>query len=407
MILRKPCLSAVGQTVWLRPAKGALRVVAKRNGSSVGSSSRPERKQMFPFIKIIHPDFCARETVEVKQANLVCIQNINELWDLIDKLQEKLERNSAAESIDISAPFRPIYKIACFVPSEKKDPGRKIHAGELGDKDGSDDDAVYGIKGESDLRRVEIDLIISPTLCQRQTVEKYLIFRSLSSIFAQQGKLLEMVGIPNPWPEHFVHGPTGGGSTVGRNSSVAASADADAKFFAEHKAKIDAALFERLLSRHSRQSESASSFSSLFVDSYRAKSHHTPHRSAGSSCGSRVSSTEAFMNEVDSYFTMGNVLLQDVSMEKELEVLKKLRQFLLDYGTLLNFRIDQWKNIIIVLKMHPTNNSSGKQRQTAATSKYSCIADDPRYVFTIPTNFKAHILLESFRVNLPSAKISL
>ena len=102
--------------------------------------------------------------------------------------------------------------------------------------------------------------------------------------------------------------------------------------------------------------------------------------------------------EVDAFVVNGGVLISgELSIAEEFDAIKRLRHFLQDFGSDINFDRTSWKSVVIIINSH----SEGKN------CVIQCIHESDKYVLLVPYSVlkkdKVSVLLEVIRKQLPMA----
>eukprot|EP01034_Spumella_vulgaris_P023235 gene23235-29437_t len=180
--------------------------------------------------------------------------------------------------------------------------------------------------------------------------------------------------------------------------------------------EMNCALFDRSVILNSRKHANNRSMSNMLGDS------NTMYRK-GQSLQKKLD-LRAVQAEVDQYIAVGKVKLKGVPIAEEIAAVERARSFLVDYGAVLNFGLDTWSNIVLILlpthvkpvnakvvanrtakSIQPEgadNNREGFTYQTIKVSDKRCI-----HVVGMPLNFKPRLLLEYMRVHLQTTSLGL
>jgi hypothetical protein len=109
--------------------------------------------------------------------------------------------------------------------------------------------------------------------------------------------------------------------------------------------------------------------------------------------------------------------VKGLSAEVEVEAAENLRNFLHDYGALLNFSTRQWRYVILVLidksKMESPKATSqsrnglskGKIKAMDMTG-FRVVTEGRSYLIDVPYNFRVPAFLQFIRLNLPLSSLT-
>ena len=112
--------------------------------------------------------------------------------------------------------------------------------------------------------------------------------------------------------------------------------------------------------------------------------------------------------------------MKGLSPEVEVEAEANLRNFLHDYGALLNFSTRQWRYVILVLidksKIEkPKNATSGSQSRNGLSkgkfkaldmTGFRIVNEGKSYLIDVPFDFKIPAFLQFVRLNLPLSSLT-
>jgi hypothetical protein len=123
--------------------------------------------------------------------------------------------------------------------------------------------------------------------------------------------------------------------------------------------------------------------------------------------------------QVDAYLSSGNVLVKGLSAEVEVEAAENLRNFLHDYGALLNFSTRQWRYVVLVLidksKMEsPKGSTNSQSRNGLSKGKFKAldmtgfrvVTEGRSHLIDVPYNFRVPAFLQFIRLNLPLSSLT-
>jgi hypothetical protein len=330
-------------------------ITAYRSKSSYLESFCENRKLLRPFIKHVHPDVFALESEAIRFTNMQCIQNLNELWDSI----ENISSSSGGNTVDIRNPLRKEYNLSFHVKM----------------KSGNEAGSVVSPKYKA---TVQIPL----ALRQRQAIGSKAFEADMNVVLLEQGKLFHLIGIENPWFTEPVkkNNPTYSDDSSGHMTNA-----------------LHLRLFERFAAasqRHLRyENEEHVSLASIFSEQKGISRKKKGPRDKG---------LQAF--EVDLFIKNGNVLVKNLSVAEEFAAMGLLRQFLIEFGELLNFRTDRWFAVIFVIESTTDLDRYSTSKKAPALSYEK---KDSFHIVKISPKFKPRALLEHLRVYIPFTKMDL
>ena len=303
------------------------------------------RKILAPLIKRIHPDLFTQESQSIRLLNLTCLQTLNELWDSLERLNVHIiSNNNQIKSKQLPISFKPKYSLSCYI--------RNIYDNEL-----SKIDAI----------------VVSPVeLCRKDVLlTENTMKLSMMKMNKQLGSFFTMIGLTNPW--NIVENEVNQDPFDGESVSITTS-----------QMIIDAQAFQKDIELKYRMTQAT-----LFnTDDKNSKS--STNSSKRSKLKMMPISWHLLRGETDAFIRNGNVLVMNLSPKEEFENIDRLREFLIEYGALLNFRIDKWQLVIIII---------------GGTKGYSYEIKSGRHIINVPDKFKEVKLFECLRKHLPMAKL--
>jgi len=273
----------------------------------------------------------AQHDLGVRQANLQCVQSLNELWDALGEL-EKRTLDGTAE-IFIRNPLKPMYDLYCFTKS----------------------DAVAGTgSGESvAVRRVALTLRPPLELTRQHGISSPSAQKSLARVTQLLVSFFVDAGVPKD-ALPVLESPASASSVSGGRSEADSQPLPSRRQLDAANAQMDAIVFDRAVSaRHFAAATPA--FKSALAS--------TPSPSAASIL-SRKRASQSLQQSCDAYLRSGRVLVQGLELHEEAAALDRLRAFLLDYGGVLNFSHQAWAAVVVVLAKTPPQADGGGERST-------------------------------------------
>jgi hypothetical protein len=321
------------------------------------------RKLLAPLIKRIHPDLFTKETQTIRSLNLTCLQTLNELWDNLERLHTHIvsyNNNNIKSTKQLPISFKQKYHLSCYI----RDNGNN--------NDGNDNNDNND-NNETILKKIDAVIISPIELCKKEEMNNQQITKvSVMKMHRQLGRFFIKTGLTNPW-------------SIMDNNDSNDTFDGDTVCISSSQMIIDTQAFQRDIELKYRMAHAtlfntndSNSKSSINNSSKRSRMKMMPI------------SWHLLRGEADAFIRNGNVLVTNVSPREELESIERLREFLIEYGALLNFRIDKWQMVVVVI---------------GGTKGYSYEMKVGRHVISIPPNFKEVQLFECLRRYLPMARL--
>jgi len=307
------------------------------------------RKILAPLIKRIHPDLFTQESQSIRLLNLTCLQTLNELWDSLERLNVHIiSYNDQKKSQQLPISFKHKYSLSCYIRNNNDN------------------------NNNNNLSKIDA-LVVSPIeLCRKDVLlTENTMKLSIMKMNKQLGSFFTKIGLTNPWNiiENEVNQDPFDGETVSITSSqMIIDAQAFQKDI-ELKYRMAQATLYNIDDKNSRSSTNSSKRSKLKM---------------------MPISWHLLRGETDAFIRNGNVLVMNLSPKEEFENIDRLREFLIEYGALLNFRIDKWQMVIVII---------------GGTKGYSYEMKAGRHIINIPDKFKEVKLFECLRKHLPMAKL--
>ena len=164
------------------------------------------RKDIIPLIKQLHPDLLSHCSMEIKQQNMSCIQNLNDLWDTLECNIEQYNCRQST-SITLQRPFRDKYDLTCYLTPIIDDEGgnvkryaRLTKTRKKGDMIDANIMTVDTVDDSFDDRfKLPLQHIVPTCLCKKHIINEKLFQKSIESILLQQHELFNLAGLQSPW----------------------------------------------------------------------------------------------------------------------------------------------------------------------------------------------------------------
>lgn len=310
------------------------------------------RKVLAPLIKRIHPDLFNQESQTIRSLNLTCLQTLNELWDNLERLHIHIisynDTSKSTKQLPIS--LKQQYNLSCYIRNESTTTNNEIN-----------------------LKKIDAVIISPSELCKKDQLNNQNVIKSsVMKIHKQIGSFFIKTGLTNPW------------SIIDNDQNQSDPFAGETVCISSSQMIIDAQAFQRDIELKYRMAHAT-----LFNTN-----DHNSKSSVNSSKRSRMKmmpiSWHLLRGEADAFIRNGNVLVTNMSPKEELESIERLREFLIEYGALLNFRIDKWQTVVVII---------------GSTKGYSYEMKVGRHVINIPPNFKEVQLFECLQKHLPMAKL--
>lgn len=346
--------------------RGSTLFRARFQRSQCVELSTSSRKLLTPIIMAIHPDRFQNDSKNVQSSNLLCVQTINEVWDIIEGYEESISRSTSLKSnyVDVTQCLKDAYTLLCYIKKEQ-------------------DNETVNLQEPPDnsLEKVDITLKIPVEFrVKGNNMPKNNIIRALSDIYRQMGVVSTVLGIDNKWKDLIKSDLR---SRITRNSE----GTTDEKY---DTAEFHQKLFERALiyNKYGRIDD---------IISYSGRKGKESRKSK--------LMREQLAQDAVLYITSGNVKLRNVTMLEDILIVTKFQDFLVEYGPYLNFDIFAWKNILVVIhgdKVLKRSHSFLTENGSIVKSKYhakkwirySFEKIDGKSLIEIPKDFKAQDLSE-------------
>lgn len=348
-----------------------------RSGKFVPASRHfsVNRKALLPVIMKIHPDRFSQEDAIIQETNLKSMQSINELWDTIIVLKDKIDAGES--NIQISPPFRVSYNFTCFIRPEVDSPESDVDSNE----------SIKSNVTTVDLtpRKIEFTLTPPPNLCTNQTLILSHASGFLDSVYKSLGKFFSLVGEENPFGYDPDLDEESAGEQMerqrmrprGESNSIPGVS----------LAQMDRDMAERYL----RKARGLSIFSHMQPRNERMKKKLVEFHAA----------------QVEIFLMRKRVFVRGLTVVEQIAAVERLRKFLIDFGEVINFSVTTWDNVVIVLCGPPVKKGPGYAAAgevERVVPRYSSEILQGTFVLTVPHKFKSAPMLDLMRESLPAAR---
>ena len=303
----------------------------------------------------------ATHAPDVRAANLSCLQVMLGLWDALDEIETQASRQL---SVHVRRPLKTQYDLECFIKTPP--PPAPFLTGPTAAPTTHPPPAPA-------VRRVTFRLRTPEALTLLQSLPPASAALSLQHIERQLREFFVSAGVAAI--------KTDAAQEQEQDGKGAAAAGLWGLEKGLSEASLDAILFDRAVQRAHAP---VSAFSSLALSSTSASKRRKILTS----------------RDVESYVKSGNLLVRGLSPEQEFKAVERLKEFLRDYGMMLNFSLGGWRRVVLVLV--EGGGSSGSSSTSKKVDGYMVSEVKGVYVVEVPIAFKTKILLESLRTGLGS-----
>lgn len=322
----------------------SLKVI--KNYRSPGRFFSNSRRNIIPAIKCIHPDKFSLESNEVQSINMRCLQTLNEIWDMIDELENSIhDKDNGPKEIKVLSSWKSSYVLNCFYrPCSNKN---------------------------KNMEEIYFKLRVPNSLLDRKVISIADASNSLNNLFVQFGIYLTILELDNPW---------------GKTSSINDQA----------KMPISDNYHESISHLRQRILEASLKFNmkSLNVGIFSNESDRQKNRPD--------KKLQHFKNkiriDVVTYLRMGNVKLKNIDLHEELDLLLKFQEFLIEFGPYLSFDLKNWRFVFFIIYDENIDVEMKKKYQVT-------IIEKNKYIIEVPKSFKTKILLKLLHDQIPYCKL--
>ena len=379
------CLSRKASTVMMHIFQNAIRF----RHQTIVNRWLSVRRDLAPLIKRIHPDMFAQESGQIQKTNLACLQTVNEMIDAIEVIQaicknsvEENNSNSTTRMVEISSPLSKQYALSCYVYQTSLSSLHTVNNQQQQQQQ----------QHQHSVKLSQVILQTPVELCDRQRLPITVIEHNIQRFMQQLGPLHTFAGIPNPFVNESQNGdrtiPTANTNTnqqrYSRNTTFLD--DVSSEVFRKLQQHADVRAFEANI-RHQNRLPTAEVFNTSSAQNRRSRMRD------------RKILWKRTAEEVDAFVANGGVLVSgELTVAEEFDAIKRLRHFLQDFGSDINFDRSSWKSVVIIINNH---NSTGEK------CVIQCIHENDKYVLLLPyavlKKDKVSVLLEVIRTQLPMA----
>jgi hypothetical protein len=321
---------------------------------------------LLPLIKKIHPDFFANETKEIQKTNEECIQNIQELNGQVETLLGSICSHSPEVTIVVNPPFRRKYTFELYVRDT--------------------------LDGKEELSGILLVFVTPSSLVSETSQKVGNVKKSLLILLQNYKKLWISLNLTADFPwQHILDASP---NTTDSSSRSAESLNVE-RIFGKKESIIEEA-FDRAFKKSS-------------LSFYQSRLQQSPIQQPIKRFGKQSGSLQYKMMlkslemEIDS-FILHKLKLLNGTNEQVLQKVSKFRDFLLNHAPLVNFSLETWQDITILLYEATKEQTEPfyemKQIQLPESKKTSTL-------LKIPTSFKTKELISFLHSNVKCSLISL
>jgi len=359
-----------------------------------------------PVLRKIHPDLFVSEGSDIQQANLKCIQSLREIWHSLDDIipqvfiKHRSTTQSSFASIVLKSPLQSTYEITCFFKPQPLQPEESEANLEF---------------VENSIIPIKFRIVTPPALTKSQMLTIQVARSSLLLFLKQKELLFKSLSLEIPW-----------------NGLIPPSLDQEEEnvtsdsLSSAHMQMINSSLFDRAVINHHKNNN----FSNSLFDNI------PQYRKHGKNLQFKLKKQEQ-LAQINKFIEQGHIRLKNVAITDEIIVIEKMRQFLNDYGDVINFSGPGWEKVIFLLEnkanrlqntVTTTNNNTAtttasddktEQDQTSSAVKgkasvkvkkgrniadYAMIEKAGYFICIVPVNFKTASLLHYLQDVLPCSK---
>jgi hypothetical protein len=310
------------------------------------------RKQVSPLLKRIHPDFFSQHHDKIQQDNMHFLQSLNSLIDNVEQLQISCRKRNTC---DITVPLLSSYKFTFHtkLPASTSDP-----------------DAI------PDTKAIQLILNVPRDLTFRQTASSSVIRKRIATLLHRVGPVFEAVEIANPWEladpnEHEEQKAMPWERTSSRARSAPSSATHG---FRKRRVgvSVDDPAIQAAIEEKMVEKSIAGNMTSIFGG---------------------ADNVQLIKGDVDKYIRNGNVVTANLSPMDQLYTMKRLRDFFLKCGHLVNFSFSVWNSVLVLVDGTQTKNTFKKESLKKRT------------IVIVPPKFQSSLLVNYLHKSIPQARL--
>jgi hypothetical protein len=285
------------------------------------------------------------------------LQSLNSLIDNLEQLHGSTMKRSMC---DVTSPLLSTYKFTFHI---KLDP--------ISSEGGDDTDSI------PQTRAINLTVSVPQDLTFRQTASSSIIKKRISALLHRIGPVFEAVGMESPWTLEDGDVDEEKLMPWERTSRRTRSQSTSSQGFRKRRPgvslddpSIQAAIEEKMVEK---------SMAGMF----------SPSIFGGSE------STRLIKGDVDKYIRNGNILTTNLSPIDQLHTMKRVRDFFLKCGHLVNFSFDVWNSVLILIDGSRSKNTFAKESLKK------------RLLITIPPKFQSVQMIQYLHQAVPQARVVL
>ena len=348
---------------------------------------KDSRKQLLPFVKMVHPDIYASESETIQKVNMHCLQSLNELWDCIEFNvmkclgTKKIDDVSNSRKIVLAQKFKNEYNVSFY---------RRLFKSQ-----GASEEKVKVEIVHYEAKIVVPKLLLGSTDVQF-TEKRFTV--CLKLLLQQHGKLYRLADLQDTWTS---------GSTTSDNDDVTDERIKPGSV--PSKQGLYTAIFERLVQRQrfSQASKGSGELNQILSREKRDRDLYSGYYAKGKKEKIIMADQLAIERRIVEVanFLQNNVMVNDsVPAHLQMKAMEHLRMFLLKSGGILNFHVETWQNVFFILVTHNDCKESNKSQSKRNIFKYELKENNFHAVY-IPLDFKARALRDFLFEELPNTSI--
>jgi hypothetical protein len=295
------------------------------------------KKVVFPLIKQIHPDGWTAESEEIQDANLKCLQLVNQLTNRCEIIESSVATDS---QVAVSDPFDAKYELDFYLRDERNG---------------------------NDPRRIRLQLHMPTEFCERQLLTKRTAMSCLSVLYRRISDILRQSNIKHTAPD----------AMPGMND------DCEQENNRKHQSQSGLPdITEATLNEFEFDKKALHRISEL-----RRAGIASPDLLFNMEAERRSGEDGSYVRaSIKTFIMRGNVMTKGLDERDELDAVLRLQRFLEMFALTINFSLETWGHVNFVFV------------RRGAKYRFKEINGDQFVV--APANFKIPALLEFIRTNV-------
>lgn len=355
------------------------------------------KRSFLPLIKSVHPDKYAQEKEVVQATNLSCVQALSELWRILNLITVKMRNRQSLFDINNESLLRQFYNLNCFV--------RKSELSS---------DNNNQVENSEQIKKIVCSIKIPSIMLTKGQIRTVDLKSSFLNIYNQIGLFYLLLGLTNPF-ENEISQIENNEQSNNNNNKDKHKNTTTTTINGEHYDADELVTPDLMTSLH--ESALRSSFQN------RRCSLLSHYNTSNTSSTSHLISKRVIANDVSIFAAHGNIRVKEFySPLEELKAVVKLKDFIVDYAGVINFRLDLWQHVIIVI----CNNSNAIEKDKDVTNRFyddinEALVETPKfkskgkystechlkekYVVEVPSNFRASVLCRHITDTIPYSNV--